>query len=108
MGSILHFPDRAIQPRPLSLTFHEDAGHGWLEVPEELFLKYANFVPSGYSYYKDGKLYLEEDCDATKWNKCGPKFTCATKYVEDSPIRNYPRINEVLWKQKVKKARAKY
>jgi hypothetical protein len=43
-------------------TFFEDPGHGWLEVPAadvaELNLE-ADI--SGYSYFNEGKVYLEED-----------------------------------------------
>ena len=48
--------------------FHEDAGHGWLEVPMQ-YLKDLNILKdiSGYSYKSyDGKTaYLEEDLDAS-------------------------------------------
>lgn len=51
-------------------NFHQDAGHGWLEVPAEaitnLGLTPAAF--SSYSYVDKHKIYatvyyLEEDCD---------------------------------------------
>lgn len=49
----------------MKLTFHEDCGHAWLEVPVETFLK-APVNVSSFSYYEKHtrKLYLEEDCDA--------------------------------------------
>lgn len=49
----------------MKLTHHTDWGHGWLEVPVEIFLK-APVNVSPYSYYDKHtrKLYLEEDCDA--------------------------------------------
>ncbi len=48
-------------------TFHEDPGHGWLEVPVEELHRleiYKKITP--YSYLSmDGKVaFLEEDCDA--------------------------------------------
>ena len=55
----------------MNATFikHDDPGHGWLEVQEsdlkELGLKVADF--SGYSYRKGNRLFLEEDCDASKF-----------------------------------------
>ena len=48
-------------------TFHNDPGHGWLEVPREeaIAAGILNRI-SEYSYQsRDGRtLYLEEDCDA--------------------------------------------
>tara|TARA_R110000868_G_scaffold233852_1_gene487572 strand:- start:495 stop:800 length:306 start_codon:yes stop_codon:yes gene_type:complete len=66
-----------------TFTKHNDPGHGWLEVQEsdlkELGLKVADF--STYSYRKGNRLFLEEDCDASKFadfykNKHGayPKY----------------------------------
>jgi hypothetical protein len=48
------------------LTFHIDAGHGWLEVPiaDLRTLGIAEKI-STYSYQKNEVAYLEEDCDAT-------------------------------------------
>jgi len=49
----------------MQLTFHQDPGHGWVEVPRVLVdsLGIASQV-SAYSYQKGGTCYLEEDCDA--------------------------------------------
>ena len=46
------------------LVFHEDSGHGWLQVPHELIdqLGIKKDI-SGYSYRDDLNAYLEEDCD---------------------------------------------
>lgn len=47
-------------------TFHEDPGHGWLEVTladvAEVGLNPFSF--SNCSYIRGSRLYLEEDCDA--------------------------------------------
>ena len=69
----------------MNATFikHDDPGHGWLEVQEsdlkELGATVNDF--SGYSYRKGNRLFLEEDCDASKFftlykNKHGayPKY----------------------------------
>lgn len=50
---------------PTSFVFHEDPGHGWLEVPYQAlpFLNIENKVTE-YSYIKDSTVYLEEDLDA--------------------------------------------
>jgi hypothetical protein len=49
---------------PPSIVFHEDAGHGWLQVPRHLLesLEIAEKI-SGYSYSDLDNGYLEEDCD---------------------------------------------
>lgn len=48
--------------------YHEDPGHGWIEVPitELRRLKIADRI-SPYSYRDGGIAYLEEDCDASVW-----------------------------------------
>lgn len=48
-----------------TFLFFVDSGHGWLKVPhlELMRLGIADLV-SRFSYYKDGFVYLEEDCDA--------------------------------------------
>lgn len=57
-------------PKPVTLTFHHDPGHGWLEVPVETFLlagaKFSRISPYSYAGVKGfvPYLYLEEDCDA--------------------------------------------
>lgn len=53
----------------MKLTFHEDAGHGWLEVPLTILMRAKTDVRklSGYSYCGvkgfEVIFYLEEDCD---------------------------------------------
>ena len=46
------------------LIFWEDAGHGWMAVPEEhiKYLGIENDITS-YSYHYQGTVYLEEDQD---------------------------------------------
>jgi hypothetical protein len=48
---------------PLTLPFHYDAGHGWLEAPKAL-VDALEVVPTSYSYQTEDRYYLEEDCDA--------------------------------------------
>jgi hypothetical protein len=81
-------------------TFHTDNGHGWLEVSraEVLALGFTAADFSQYSYIKDGgTLYLEEDCDATKfvtaWQaKHGRKPEFREKHCNGSShIRRYRR-----------------
>lgn len=49
--------------------FHFDPGHGWLEVTpkqiRDVGLNISDF--SIYSYKKGNRLFLEEDCDASKF-----------------------------------------
>ena len=78
------------------LTFHTDAGHGWLEVDRADLdaLDIAHKI-SRYSYEKGARVYLEEDCDAAAYmdaaKAAGWVLTMAEKYNDESPIRNYPR-----------------
>lgn len=49
----------------MTLTYHQDPGHGWLEVSQaditDVGLSYVDF--SSCSYTNGQKLFLEEDCD---------------------------------------------
>ena len=73
--------------------FHEDAGHGWLEVPVKE-VEESGIEVSGYSYRKGDMAYLEEDLDASLfWNAKGLTQSDIT-HVNDgdySPIREYAR-----------------
>lgn len=66
-------------------TFIEDPGHGWLEVPEK-DLRDTGLIFSKYSPSRNGKVYLEEDCDAPKFldylEKMGVTVRITTQYVE--------------------------
>ena len=84
-----------------TFVFHEDPGHGWLEVTRADMAK-VNLSPSdfsGYSYRnsRDSKYYLEEDADATKFlvawrDRFGslPKFD--NRYRHNTFIRKLPSI----------------
>ena len=89
-------------------TFHEDPGHGWLEVPAVDIA--ANGLTetafSRYSYVDRGKVsgpvyYLEEDCDLTLFaqayeNKHGQHIPMETVYhAGDCFVRGLERIGEV-------------
>ena len=77
--------------------FHYDAGHGWLEVElNELKELGIEKEISQFSYQKDDKVYLEEDCDVTvfiKAKKINPNdFNSFIEEIDDgdySKIRNY-------------------
>jgi hypothetical protein len=87
------------------LTFHCDRGHGWLEVPREDIdaLGLADQI-SAYSYAmasthkRAGMVYLEEDCDASRYldaaKAAGYTLQIVEKYTDgDSPIRNMAQFS---------------
>lgn len=76
--------------------YHEDPGHGWIEVPmkELRRLKIADRI-SPFSYRAGGIAYLEEDCDASVWvnAKTAAGEDIKTERVHtnhDSFVRNLP------------------
>ena len=79
------------------ITIYSDAGHGWAKVNIALLEKLgiADKV-SFYSYMRDGKAYLEEDCDLgllieAMTNK-GMDFRFDERHTDKtSRIRNYNR-----------------
>ena len=82
----------------ITLNFYADPGHGWLEVPEDLFKK-SGVEVSHYSYYskKRRMCYLEEDSDAPKFEDAITKlgYTLDVKHIEvddDNFIRKLGRM----------------
>jgi hypothetical protein len=78
-------------------TFHEDPGHGWLEVPmrELQRLGIAGEISRCSYQSRDGKTaYLEEDCDLERYLRAAglyfPIQGMRTLYHEDDRIRNLP------------------
>ena len=96
--SISHTPEDLLAGN--RYTFHEDAGHGWLEVnrADLVELNIATKI-SPYSYQKDNKVYLEEDCDTNEFvrayeERFGVMVTMDNLANDvydgaDSPIRGY-------------------
>ena len=85
--------------RVLHLTFHQDPGHGWLEV-DRILLSGLNLNISPFSYQKNlkngdgGKVFLEEDRDMTLFlhalSSKGIEVVLNTKRLNrDHYIRNY-------------------
>lgn len=83
-----------------TLVYYTDPAHGWLHVPAEvlraLHVTAANF--SQYSYLgHEGALYLEEDCDMTRFLRlyqraCGEQPIIKESYSpRDSFVRGMPR-----------------
>ena len=84
----------------IKLNFHHDAGHGWLEVPLAMVRDVREtFTPSQFSYYspRKGMVYLEEDCDAPRFEEAYKKknnifFDVNSIYDgNESPIRKLGR-----------------
>lgn len=69
METLTLFADPNVEERKKILmrtvhNFWNDPGHGWLEVNRsDLKLLEIDKQITGYSYQKDDKVYLEEDCD---------------------------------------------
>jgi hypothetical protein len=81
-------------------NFHEDAGHGWLEVPKKDIEK-INLLNrlSSYSYINNDLIYLEEDFDAVIFvNKLKENnIFVELNYIYDgntSKIRSYSRFRK--------------
>lgn len=86
----------------VSLTFHCDPAHGWLEVSRDIVLN-IGLKPTDFSKYsfksRDGqKFYLEEDCDLTKFlfaygKMCGKLPRFVDNYsAGESFVRRLPRL----------------
>jgi len=74
--------------------FHEDPGHGWLEVDRSELEQLGILRKiSHYSYQKGNKVFLEEDVDAGIFidakKKAGEPFRHRVVYEENTPIRRY-------------------
>lgn len=81
----------------MTLTYHIDPGHGWLEVTQndltDVGLSWTDFSSCSYT---DGKrMYLEEDCDMGKFieayrQKHGKRPNLKEAYSDPCFIRNLP------------------
>ena len=82
----------------ITLKFHYDASHGWLEVPLSLMYQYDLLSKISTCSYRDKRsAYLEEDCDAAVFleyiEKQGIQHQCIEINDGDhSPIRNKARF----------------
>jgi hypothetical protein len=77
----------------MEYNYHQDPGHGWIEVPIEELTR-LKITPSAYSFRKGETAYLEEDCDAGAWARAkrlaGEAFTLVDIHTtHDHPIRTY-------------------
>jgi hypothetical protein len=85
---------------PAVIVFHEDGGHGWLQIPQALSTELGiTGAISQYSYLDANFFYLEEDCDLSLFFKAIGFDTdkelaqlfwnhVPSEYKEDSPIRS--------------------
>ena len=84
----------------LTLNYHQDGGHGWVEISKKLAERimgedYHNI--SSYSYQKGDVLFLEEDCDAGLLVGAIKKLnmhleTNAIHHAGECVIRSYRRV----------------
>lgn len=77
-----------------TFTYHEDPGHGWIEVPmQELYALGIAAKITPYSYRNGDTAFLEEDDDADTLLKAlraqGVEVTFERRYQEYTPIRHY-------------------
>ncbi len=70
------------------IIFHEDQGHGWLEVDRNLLetLQIAETI-SAFSHQRGTKVYLEQDSDAARF--CDAAKTAGWKI----DFTTIPRVN---------------
>ena len=85
----------------ITLNFHSDPGHGWLELPKTiargLGKAFCDSI-SFFSYQDKDNLFLEEDSDYPKAIEAlkSNGFTVSLKEVEhkdEAPCRNFKRVN---------------
>ena len=83
----------------ITLNFHNDGGHGWLECNREL-INSAGIAAdiSKYSYQRGNDVYLEEDCDMplllNALRKRSIGVVVNDMYQDESPVRNYARYTK--------------
>jgi hypothetical protein len=83
--------------------FYSDPAHGWLKVPKELlFILGIGGSISQFSYDRNGYVYLEEDCDLTRFmgafkDSFGylPIINDRRPSKKSSSIRSYERYDKV-------------
>lgn len=82
--------------KEITLKFHSDSGHGWLEVPKSMARRHLreNYGQiSCFSRMQGDLLYLEEDSDAplllAAMRDAGLDIKFEEEEVDVSPIRQY-------------------
>ena len=88
--------------KPITLKFYSDPGHGWLAVKMSLLERVGFDVNdfTAYSYRKGDTVYLEEDCDASRFMESLQRVLDPHEYTivekstnKRSTIRSYPSIH---------------
>ncbi len=76
----------------MSYRFITDPGHGWLEVPlsELVDLGIAQDISKCSYLSANGIAYLEEDCDAPRFNDAKGEFDIDTVHQEQTFVRTLP------------------
>lgn len=89
--------------------FYSDPGHGWLavKITDLADMGLLNLI-SRYSYIRGNTVYLEEDCDASKfidnWKMKHCEFKYEAKHSDKrSPIRSYEPFTVFAAEQLYKK-----
>lgn len=79
------------------LTWHEDPGHAWLEVPAWMGIQYGTGF--GYMDLENGVVFLEEDCEAPMFERehgdLMDRVDTLVYNEQADHIRNLPRIVKV-------------
>ena len=83
----------------ITLNFHNDGGHGWLECNRELISSAGiEQAISSYSYQRGNDVYLEEDCDMPLLLDALRKRSIGVVvndiYQDESPVREYARYTK--------------
>ena len=80
---------------PCVLRFHDDGGHGWLEVPLAVFPDALCFG-TGFGYYNEraGLVFLEEDCELAAFRReHGDEYTTVrVVHYGNAPCRRLSRV----------------
>ena len=90
-------------PQPRKFVAYEDPGHGWVKVPYTLLVKLGiEKTISSYSYQRGDFVYLEEDCDYTKFYDAMSNNDIVIQLVskhtnKQSKIRSYNSYQVRAW-----------
>ncbi len=97
--------------RPSTYKFHEDPGHGWLQVEKKELqrLKIADKV-TPCSYQRGVWAYLEEDCDAALFLNAKkaagePVELDEIVYNDDAPCRSYDGYSDEAYLTRIRRRR---
>lgn len=82
----------------ITYIYHTDPGHGWLEVSRAEVERLGLLGEiSHYSYQRNGTLYLEEDCDMSRFlaakDAAGEPFQIVERYAEHTFVRGLPSFS---------------